>query len=154
MDEQNPQSKKINSFILIISISLFIFSLSQKCFCTERDCGEDWEGAALLISGSFGFFSCPVGFVWLANPTLLYAWIYLNKKPKNSFIASLIAFAICISFMFFPEMMVNEAGSYSRIIGYKLGYWLWTSSSLVLLIGNLRNYWLRKRVNPVLSYPY
>jgi hypothetical protein len=52
-------------------------------------------------------------------------------------IASLAAFVFGLSFLLFKRMMVNEGGSFEDIIGYRLGYWLWLSSSAIMLLGNL-----------------
>ena len=134
--------KWYNKIILFLSIGLFIFSLTQKCFCTNVSCGDS---SAALFSGTFGFFSSPAGFTWLANPAVLFSWIYLNKKTRQSLIASIIAVALCISFLFFKRIMVDEAGNYGQIISYKSGYWLWMSSMVVMLIGNLTLHLLKKR---------
>lgn len=122
---------------LIVSLGLYLALLTQECYCTTNSCGESWSGLAILISGAFGFFTCPVGFVWLSNPILFYSWRYRNSKPKESMIASLAAFVFGLSFLLFKRMMVNEGGSFEDIIGYRLGYWLWLSSSAIMLLGNL-----------------
>jgi len=128
-----------NNLILTVSIILFGLSLSQKCFCTEDNCGQDWEGMALLISGCFGIFSCAAWFSWLANPALLISWLCFKKKTTYSTIINIIALLIGISFLFFREIITNEGGGVSKITSYEIGYWIWISSILLLLIGNLRN---------------
>jgi hypothetical protein len=137
--------KRAAYFILTLSIVLFALSASQKCFCTERDCGEDWEGAALLISGVFGIGVTPVWFVWLANPALLFSWIFFLNRIRLSLILSLVAFLICLSFLSFDQMMVNEGGSFSRITSYEAGYWIWTCSAFVLFVGNITRYILKDK---------
>ncbi len=42
-----------------------------------------------------------------------------------------------MSFLLFDEVISDEAGNYSPITQYKLGYWLWVVSSLTMLIGSL-----------------
>lgn len=55
-------------------------------------------------------------------------------------IASLAAFVFGLSFLAFKRMMVNEGGSFEDIISYRLGYWLWLSSSTAMLLGNMLVY--------------
>lgn len=120
-----------------LSILLFLTALIFPCFDTMAEEGEEGEGAALLLSGFFGFFSTAVGWSWLANPALWVAWGYFIKKPRQSFIASVIAVFFALSFLLFKTIMINEAGGTSSIVRYRIGYWLWLASSLVMLIGNI-----------------
>ncbi|WP_413669604.1 hypothetical protein ACEN9X_06395 [Mucilaginibacter sp. Mucisp86] len=119
-----------------LSILLFLTALIFPCFDTMAEEGEEGEGAAILLSGFFGFFSSAVGWSWLANPALWVSWGYFTKKPRQSFLASAIAVLFALSFLFFKSIMINEAGGTSTIIKYRIGYWLWLGSSLVMLIGN------------------
>ncbi len=119
---------------LIISLLSFIFSLTQICFCTTVNCSDSIE---ILIIGFFGLITGGACITWLANPLLLIAWIYLKKRPKQSIIFSGLAFIFSISFLFFDKILANEAGHYLEITQYRLGYWLWLFSSLIMLIGNL-----------------
>lgn len=127
-----------------ISILLFLTALIFPCFDTMEEEGEDGEGAALLLSGFFGFFSTTAGFSWLANPALWMSWSYFTKKPRQSFIASVIAVLFALSFLLFKTIMVNEAGGTSSVVKYRIGYWLWLASCLIMLIGNI---YLRHRDN-------
>jgi len=122
---------------LIISIGLFTFSLSQECFCTGSNCGGSWSGLAILFSGALGFYLCPAGFTWLANPAILIAWTFIRKNPKRSLSASIIAFLLAISFLFFPNIVSDESGNMRQITAYHLGYWFWLASMLSVLSGNL-----------------
>ncbi|MGZ3944222.1 MAG: hypothetical protein ACXVJB_04725 [Mucilaginibacter sp.] len=122
---------------LIISIALFIFSLTQSCFNTENGPGEAGEGLAILFSGSFGFFLCPAGFTWLANPALLISWLYINRNPRKSLIASVVATVLSFSFLLFTNIIVNEGGNTAKITTYRIGYWLWLTSALIMLVFNL-----------------
>jgi hypothetical protein len=120
--------------ILLFSIGLFVISLTQPCYCTETSCGYS---AFVLITGALGFILSGAALVWLANPFLLVSWFYIRRAPKLSLRFSLIAFSIALSFLFFKQVMLNEAGDYGKIINYQLGYWLWLSSSFIMLLGNL-----------------
>ncbi|MGC4023190.1 MAG: hypothetical protein QM734_15225 [Cyclobacteriaceae bacterium] len=59
----------IEKAALLLSIALFLISLTQKCFCTDGGgCGDS---IAVLITGSFGFLLGGAALTWLANPLLL-----------------------------------------------------------------------------------
>jgi hypothetical protein len=99
---------------------------------------------AVLFSGGFGFFLSPAGFTWLANPAIFIAWITFNKKTYASLITSAIAAALSVSFLFFHRIIATESGDFNKIISYKLGYWLWMASLVLMLIDNVIIYFLEK----------
>jgi uncharacterized membrane protein len=123
--------------LLIFSVGIFLLSLTQKTYCTNDDCGEFWSGFLLLIFGWLGAFVGGAGVCWIANPLLILSWIFINKKIKTSIILSGISTTFTIAFLFFNEIMIDEAGNYGEITGYKLGYWLWNSSALLTFIGSI-----------------
>ena len=123
--------------LLIISIGIFLLSLSQKTYCHNDNCGGLGSGFFLLILGWFGLFVGGAGFCWIANPLLILSWILIRVKIIASLILSGISTVIMISFLFFDKIMVDEAGHYGEITGYGLGYWLWMTSSLVTFVGSL-----------------
>jgi len=60
---------------------------------------------------------------------------------------SLIAAALISSFLFAKTVVSSESPTYSKVIGYGLGYWLWLGSALVLLIGATRAFLSRHNTN-------
>jgi hypothetical protein len=133
--------------ILTVSIILFIISLTQICFDTENGPGEAGEGLAILFSGSFGFFLCPAGFTWLANPALLVSWIYINRNPRKSLIASILSTFLSFSFLLFTDVIVSEGGNTAKINSYRIGYWLWLTSSIIVLVFNLYRYFFKHNIS-------
>src|ERR1700749_1443297 len=129
--------QSLTRIILTASIALFIISLTQICFDTENAPGEVGEGLAILFSGTFGFFLCPAGFTWLANPALLVSWIYINRSPRKSLIASTLSTFLSFSFLLFTDVIVSEGGNTAKITNYRIGYWLWLTSSIIVLVFNL-----------------
>lgn len=127
---KRPTLQKIT---FIISIGLFLISLTQDCYCTTNDC---ISSLAALIVGGLGFSLSPAGFSWLANLALFISWISVKKNFKASIISSLIAAVFAVSFLFFHDIVSDEAGNSYVIVSYKLGYGLWLSSTCVMLIGN------------------
>ena len=132
MEQQEIDDKKLKKYIFIASISLFIISLTQKCYCTTSECGDSIMafllGWAALLSGG-------AGISWLANPLLFASWILLRKNLKLSMFLSVAAALLSLSFLLFDTVIANEAGQKHQIIAYKLGYWLWMGSNLVMLLG-------------------
>jgi hypothetical protein len=130
--------------ILILSIGLFICSLTQPSYCTTTGCGDS---IAVFISGAIGFLLGGAALTWLANPLLFISWFLINRKPKLSLITSLTATLIALSFLLFKQVINDEAGNYSNIISYKPGYWLWLSSSIAMFGGNLHSFTTTKMEN-------
>jgi hypothetical protein len=87
---------------------------------------------------------------WLANPAILVSWLKFNKNLKQSLIASLAATLIALSFLLFNKIVDNEGGTYSKIISYKSGYWLWLLSCGVMFIGNLISTFKQNKANVIL----
>ena len=140
--------KVIKNLTLTLSVGLFIISLTQNPYCTSQGCGETWSGLAILISGIFGFFLCLANTTWLANPLIFFAWFYAKKDPKTSLILSGIAGLLAISFLFFDNIITDEAGNISKIVAYKSGYWLWVSSMITMLLGNMVLYFRQFTPSP------
>ncbi|MBB6130140.1 hypothetical protein HDF22_004279 [Mucilaginibacter lappiensis] len=136
------QHKQLRKITLITSISLLLLSLTQQAYCTPGRCTDS---IAIYISGLFGFYLSSAGIVWLANPLLLISWITVKRYFKLSLITSLLATIISIAFLFFTKIIDNSGGYYNRIISYKLGYWLWVCSALVMFVGTAIYSYILKR---------
>ena len=134
MDDDNYKRLKLIKTILVISIGLFLFSLTQECFCTDADCADS---ISALLAGWLTIFFSASGITWLANPLLFVGWILTKKDSKYAIACSFFSTALSVSFLFFRTIIDNEAGNASRINEYKLGYWLWTLSSVTMFIGNI-----------------
>ena len=133
---------------LLLSIGVFIISLTQKSFCTSSDVCRYFSGFLSLIFGWLGVFILHIPtFPWLANPLLLVSWFLFKKKSKTSFILSGIAFILMLSFLFVDEIIVNEGSTTSIVNFHGLGYWFWVFSSFIMLIGNSIN-WKKNRHKP------
>ncbi|MBS1731704.1 MAG: hypothetical protein JST02_00270 [Bacteroidetes bacterium] len=125
---------RLKTIILILGIGLFVFSLSNICFCTVNGCRTSIE--ALLV-GWLAMLSGGATIAWLANPFLILSWILLIRNKKFAWLFSLIALLFAISFLTFQTVIENEAGHYNPIKKVGLGYWLWFSSCLTTFIGSL-----------------
>ncbi len=123
--------------LLDLCVGLFVFSLTQKTYCINNDCGEFWSGLSLLFTGWMGIFFGGAGFCWLANPLIILSWFLLRKNTGVAILLSGIATVCTLTFLSFDSIIADEGGGYKNITGYGLGYWLWMLSSLMTFIGNI-----------------
>ena len=132
---------KQKKIFVIISIFIFLISLTQKAFYVDNEFENSISSIFCLLMGWLGMAgfgaSC---FVWLANPLLFISWGLILKNKKIALRFSLAACIFSISFLLFKRVLIDEAGSYSKIISYGSGYWLWISSMLIPFFGCLLEY--------------
>jgi hypothetical protein len=119
---------------LIASCLAFAASLFVDCFCTGDGC--NYKGIFLLLFGWVGIFTGDASLAWYANPFIVASWIMTWKNHKWSLLVSCIGVIICLSFLFFKDVIDNEGGVSRAITGYRIGYWLWVSSAAIMLAGN------------------
>ncbi len=127
----------LKSVVLYSSICVYVVSLTQHCYCTTDSCGDSIM--ALLI-GPLGLIFGGAGFSWLANPFLFSAWFSFKNKPLRTIVVSSISVAFMASFLVFKRIISDEAGNYSEIVSYRLGYWLWLLSGMIMLVGSILVY--------------
>jgi hypothetical protein len=119
------------------SIVLYAASLLTEGFYVEgvapRALSPGWSELA------FGWISLFQGtLAWLANPALFLGWfVYRSRRPGMATACSCVALILMISFLFVKTVVVSEAPTFARVTGYGVGYWLWTSSALSLVLGSL-----------------
>lgn len=148
--------KNIAVTTIILSVGLFIASLTQTAYCTS-DCKGSFMvllagilgvlteiGAVVsfileVLNGHSGGLKHPIGaaFTWLANPILLFSYIIFTKSKKTAFVLSIVSTLIIISFSLFDKVIDNSAGHYKTVTTLNLGYWLWLLSSLIIVMGSL-----------------
>jgi len=131
------RTNDISKVFLSVSIIIFIISLTQDAYCTSNSSScDDSPGWLVLLIGTIGVIFGGACVSWLANPFILLSWI-IFKKVKYSFVCSLLAVIFSASFLLFNKIVSDEAGNYSEIVHYHTGYWLWFSSMIVMLMGNI-----------------
>jgi len=147
--------KHVSRLFFICSIVLFVMSLTQPAFSTSA--GYGGPGWLILIVGIFGPFAGGAGVCWLANPFLMLSWLTfvdktavfkrIHKDGKElfwlNFVEKAVSLLFCFfaviassSFLLFTQIIINEAGHYGPITDRHLGYWLWLSSTIVMLMGS------------------
>ncbi|MBU3013117.1 hypothetical protein KO506_17020 [Polaribacter vadi] len=124
--------------ILLLSIGIYIISLTQKSYCTSGGTCEYFSGLLNLIFGWIGVFKFHLpAFPWIANLILLISWKTFYKNTNISFILSILTFLTMLSFLFVDQIIVNDGSTKSKVIFYGFGYWMWLVSSFIMLIGNI-----------------
>lgn len=125
-------------WLLFAAILLFLAAMPMDAFCTPASCSE-WPAYALLFMGWLDLYAFPrAGYVWLANPALLTAWWCMRTDRKAvAFSLALTALVLAASFLWVPEVLVEEQRPPQPVVGMALGYWLWLASCAVTFVGAL-----------------
>lgn len=131
------KEKYIIRIFTILSIILLFISFSQKAYCVDGNCGENWSGLMCFLLGIFSLIFSISGISWLMNPLMIISYAIPIKKIKIKLAFSISALIFGLSFLLFDEIIKNEAGHYGKITGYAIGYWIWIISSIINLIGIL-----------------
>ena len=124
---------------LIFSLMLFAVSLFLPSFHIESpDNVNPWSPSFfVLILGWFSAIGGYAGTAWYANLLIIPSWYFITKKSVLSLVLSIIGFCLSLMFVFYDKLITNEAGTYAIISERKLGYYLWVSSFVVVIITNL-----------------
>jgi hypothetical protein len=120
-----------------MSLGLFAISLLCDGFYVDGPSPRAWSlGFGELIAGWYAALEGV--YAWWANPLLLAAWMtFRSRSTIPSTLCSIVALGAMGSFLRIHRIEVSEAGNSARITGYGAGYWIWISSGLVLLAGNI-----------------
>jgi hypothetical protein len=137
--------------LLIISMALYVISLTQECYCTTVSCGDGWSGASIVALGAIGGIMSLTGLTWYANPLLWIAWSLLNKNSKKALMFSASATLVAASFLLADTITDTQAGKASYITAYRPGYWFWLASMLTMTVGSLLIYLWRQKQNALLA---
>ncbi|WP_073553053.1 hypothetical protein [Elizabethkingia meningoseptica] len=126
---------KAVKIILIISIGLFVLSLTQTAVFMNKGGDDNYMlSIACLLLGWAEVFEG--GIAWLANPLLFISWIlFLIKQTRITAFISLAALLLSLSYLSASTITIDEGGNKADIISYGAGYYLWVLSSLSLFIG-------------------
>lgn len=133
MTHRFRESKSTRIVVALMAAAVFLLSLGLTAFCTSRDCKSSLDafllgGLGLLAGGAIS---------WLANPLFLIALVLTFKGNRKAWLFSGAAMLLCFSFLLVKRVLEDEAGNYGEIISYQMGYWLWCSSTVLLLLGNI-----------------
>jgi hypothetical protein len=144
--EKGPGRSAFAKNMATASLIVFGISLTQHGYYT-RDTGP-YPGWGMLIFGWFGMLDGV--FAWLGNPLLLTAWLFfLLEKNKLSAYFSFAAFFAMLEFLLTKtfshsswlnsdQFMPNHSGDEPLlIVGRGTAYWLWLSSSALMMVSSV-----------------
>lgn len=127
-------NKKNKLILVLISVLVFVISLFNECFKAN---GTECYGFMALI---LGWMNVSMSFVcWFANPLYLLAIIMLYVHRVAAVVISIMAFGLAISFHFINQVLVNEAGTITKIDSLSIGYWLWLLSIGIIIFASILN---------------
>ena len=129
---------------IVVSILLYLFSLTQWAYCTQSSCVF---GFASMLTGWLAFYMGGVMLTWFANPAVIISWLTVHKHPKTSLAFSFLAVVISISFLFFKQIYNHQDEWTSNIVSYGNGYFLWIASAITMFAGNLLSLYSKFRSN-------
>ena len=139
---------KIKIYVLLISLTVFIVSLTQTALTYNDFDGQKIHSSiSLLLMGGLAILGGGLleFVIWLANPLYFLAIIFLLKSNKTSIKFSIAATILALSFTTWKEILAAENGRKATIENLNLGYWLWVLSLTTLLIGTI--YYFRELGN-------
>ena len=129
---------------ILPSIALFAVCLVNDGYYIDGPDPRAWAPSwGLLLFGWIGIFSGTVA--WLANPVMFLAWIkFFSGRYRTATLFAAIAAALILSFLLTKTVVSSETPTYSKVVGYGVGYWFWLASAVALLIGSLLE-WVRSK---------
>lgn len=151
----NMQLKKIiviKKILVAISLLLFALACYNPAFITEGSENEEASGLFSLLFGWIGLlFHMSMGLAsvlfymsWFANISYICSIFFFLKNNRDSFYLTSVStlvlgiFPLLVLLVGSPEMLVNESGGDTVYIECMcVGYYLWISSFVVLLLGGV-----------------
>src|SRR5205823_4301992 len=121
MRDQFIRLNAVQKIIILISLILFIISLTQPAFYIDRKDHDAYSNSAYLFF--LGWMVIAIGYlkiflIWLANPIYFYALFQLSQQNKVSIILSLAATLLGYSFSTLNEIVTSESGATSNITSF------------------------------------
>lgn len=131
---------KFQKAVIILSFSIYISSFYLTAYTIGSSSNKGWN---LLFTGWMGLvigdFEC---FPWFANPLFFMALIYFIQTKSKSILFSFIATVLAYEFSTFKTLLTSENGVKSAMT-IQLGYRLWVTSFVVLLVGSVIDFYIR-----------
>lgn len=127
-------NKKIYITTLIISIASFISSLFFNAFSSTSGTTDSFTA---LLMGWILSFQSTANLAWFANLVLVCSWVMIVINNKIAVIVASLGLIIGLLPALSRNMAVDESGTLRGIISLDVGYWLWITSMVVILVGSL-----------------
>lgn len=136
------------TFVFYLSFILYFISIFQTAFLVDNDYMSSVSSLDCLTTGWISMICLDAGVSWIANVFIVLSWIFFYDKINLSLVFSLLAFIFSISFLCFNDIILGGSGHEDKIISYNAGFWLWCSSCLIMLVGNLFLRFYINKLNP------
>jgi hypothetical protein len=119
---------------VLISLALFIGSLTQPAFITE---GQKYSSLLSILVGAISILGGAglEWLTWLANPIYFISIVLFLKGDHRSISTSVLSALIAVSFLSWEKILVSESGRTAFIDSFESGYFLWLASLSVLSVG-------------------
>ena len=140
MKELYKQLDPLKTFILLVSLALYMVSLTQTAITyNDYDGQKTLSSLSLLMIGGIAFLGGGLleTIIWWANPLYFLALVMFFKSSKTSRKVSAAAAILSLTFTTWDEILAAESGRTGKIESLNLGYWLWLFSMAIFAIGSL-----------------
>ena len=144
--KKDNKTDKIKVYIILISITIFIISLTQNALTYSDYYYKDniryehigyMHSCYLFFVGSIAILGGELfeWLVWWANPLYFFGLVFFYKSNEKSKKISLTATIIALSFSMWDKLFSNYTGSEAIIETLNSGYWLWVTAITVSSVG-------------------
>ena len=140
MISKNFKSSITLKVSVAISLILYVCSLFQTGITYLDYNGQgSFTSIELLIVSGIGILGGGLleWVIWLANPFFFYSIYFIIKGRKEALYFVGFSGITALIFRTWNEILVAENGRNAAITSFDLGYYLWLSSFIVLLIGTV-----------------
>jgi len=149
LTSQNPIAKCCLATRVLVYLGLlcFVVSLFQTVLFTS---GDDIQGYWVFILGWMGIVIFQLS--WFANPLNLLALLLLLKRPRLSFLLSILAFVLASQTLSFSEIPIGLHANKIYIKELGLGFYFWYLSQGLILLSICIELVLKINQRPLLNY--
>ena len=127
--------------LLIVCVIVYCVSCCLPCYSTVY---ETTKGYLCLVGGwTFLFWDFWLFLIWFSNVLFIYSIIMVVRNNTKSFWTSIFASVLALS-MFLHKYILY--GKVVPITNFHIGYYLWCSSHLILLLVSFLS-WYREKTD-------
>ncbi len=134
-------SRQVRSFLSMVfvatSVAVFAVSLPNDSFYVSTETPWEWKPSYLIVL--YGWMAMHLGvFNWLANPLLLASWWMMLYRPTRDLavVPAIAALGLSMGFLLYEAFPSTTGGTAARITGHGPGYWLWSTSIGIMVLGS------------------
>ena len=129
----------MKKYLWIVSLILYVLAFFLPVYATSLSPAEFGQGPVMLVLGWIQAFSEKgLALAWFANPFFIVALCTTKKSPLTSIFFS--SFAILSALCFLRGGIIylpHDAIHFAYLTGIAVGYWVWISSMVVILVSSV-----------------